>query len=133
MHKYIFAFGLSLFLLGCGTPTSEHSDVLHTDQDCEERDCSSHEEESTIEVRTITIEAERFDFAPSVIRIAKGETVRLIVKDIDTGHGLKIPSLGITRTHDVEFTADEAGEFPFFCATMCGDGHREMSGTLIIE
>jgi heme/copper-type cytochrome/quinol oxidase subunit 2 len=32
----------------------------------------------------------------------------------------------------VEFTADEAGPFPFLCSEYCGDGHDDMKGMLVV-
>ena len=33
----------------------------------------------------------------------------------------------------IEFTADQAGTFPFQCSVFCGLGHKKMKGELIVE
>ncbi len=33
----------------------------------------------------------------------------------------------------VEFTADQAGTFPFGCSHFCGLGHQNMKGQLTVE
>ena len=43
-----------------------------------------------------------------------------------------IPDLGVSGIDSVEFTADKAGTFEFRCPTMCGQGHMNMKGTLIV-
>ena len=32
----------------------------------------------------------------------------------------------------VEFTADKAGTFNFYCNNYCGQGHPDMSGVLVV-
>jgi len=81
----------------------------------------------------ITIRAERFEYTPSVIKVKKGERVKIIVDSTDTTHGIVIPDFGVSGLDSVEFTVDKAGTFTFNCPTFCGEGHREMSGTLIVE
>ena len=33
----------------------------------------------------------------------------------------------------VTITPTKAGSFVFFCDIFCGDGHEDMSGTLVVE
>jgi cytochrome c oxidase subunit 2 len=33
----------------------------------------------------------------------------------------------------VTFVADKAGTFKFFCNVPCGEGHREMTGQLVVN
>lgn len=84
-------------------------------------------------INTITIQAERFEYTPNVVRVKKGEKVKIIVDSKDTAHGIVIPDFGVSGIYSVEFTADKAGTFTFKCPTYCGEGHNEMTGTLIVE
>jgi cytochrome c oxidase subunit II len=83
-------------------------------------------------IREIVIDAKRFEFSQPVIEISKDERVRIKVNNIDTMHGIFIPELGVNGRDMVEFTADKVGEFSFACATMCGAGHRDMTGKIVV-
>jgi heme/copper-type cytochrome/quinol oxidase subunit 2 len=32
----------------------------------------------------------------------------------------------------IEFVASEAGTFPILCSEYCGNGHKDMTGTLVV-
>ena len=82
---------------------------------------------------TINIKASRFQFDPGTITVKKGEHVKLVIDNVDTTHGIVIPTLGVSGIDSVEFDATTPGTYEFKCPTMCGSGHRDMKGTLIIE
>jgi cytochrome c oxidase subunit 2 len=54
-------------------------------------------------------------------------------------HGIAIPGLKIDERLEngkevvVSFTPAKAGSFPFRCSVMCGPGHTDMRGELIVE
>ncbi|MEM3127220.1 MAG: cupredoxin domain-containing protein, partial [Candidatus Woesearchaeota archaeon] len=84
------------------------------------------------------IEASQWAFNPNTITVKKGDHViiTLTSKDVDHGFGIsayeikeKIPA---GRAVDVEFDADKAGEFPFYCTVYCGTGHSSMKGKLVV-
>ncbi len=58
---------------------------------------------------------------------------------IDATHGFSIPVYNITlslepgETATVEFVADTAGTFPFYCTEFCSALHLEMMGYLMVE
>jgi cytochrome c oxidase subunit 2 len=83
--------------------------------------------------REINIEAYKFGYSPEVISIKQGEKIRLVIDNTDTLHGIRIPDLNLKGNEVIEFTADEIGEFDWYCTNFCGDGHREMGGKIIIE
>ncbi len=90
-------------------------------------------------VREITMEAKKFEFVPSEITVNQGETVKLTVTSTDVNHGFAISEYGIREKLEpgvpviIEFVADKAGEFNFFCSVPCGMGHGRMRGTLIVR
>lgn len=93
----------------------------------------------TPEPRVIEIVAKRFAFEPSVIEVTVGERVRLMVRSGDGLHGIEIKKFKISKEIPrgakpvvIEFTADEAGQFPILCSEYCGDGHDDMMGTLVV-
>ena len=88
---------------------------------------------STEEARVILVDASRYSFSPSTIRVRKGEKVRIVINSIDTTHGISIPAFGVSGIASVEFVPDEVGAFEFKCPTVCGEGHSTMNGTLVVE
>ena len=90
-------------------------------------------------VRAFTISAQRFEFSPSVITVKRGNHVRLTITALDADHGFKLDGFHIERKMQkgeavtVEFTADQAGNFPFQCSHFCGMGHKRMKGRLTVE
>lgn len=91
--------------------------------------------------REIEIISKQYDFSPSVIKVKQGEKIRLRLKSVDVPHSLaiKAPFLNVNQYVEagtdevIEFTATEKGEFPFWCAIYCGNGHGKMRGSLVVE
>src|SRR5689334_7416881 len=91
------------------------------------------------EPRVIEIVAKRFAFEPAEIQVTVGERVRLVLRTADGLHGLELEKFKINKeiprgnkAVTVDFTASEAGSFPFFCSEYCGDGHDDMKGVLVV-
>lgn len=84
-------------------------------------------------LKEFTLEATRFVYSPDTIEVNKGDKVRININNVDTMHGIRIPAFGIKDEYSIEFTANQTGEFDFFCTVFCGDQHREMRGKLIIK
>ncbi|MFH0951435.1 MAG: cupredoxin domain-containing protein [bacterium] len=95
--------------------------------------------DTTTAVKEFTMIAKNWEFQPSVITVNQGDTVRLKIKSIDVKHGFNIPDYNIkvnlppNEEQIVEFTADQAGTFNFRCSVLCGEGHRAMTGQLIVQ
>ena|SRR3989338_8419609 len=85
------------------------------------------------DTKIINIKAARWQFTPGTITVKKGERVKIMIDNTDTTHGIVIPDLGVSGIDSVEFTADKPGTYEFKCPTMCGEGHKGMKGTLIVE
>jgi cytochrome c oxidase subunit 2 len=87
----------------------------------------------------IQVTLRKYEFSPGSLRVRKGEQVKLILAAADHDHGFKLDDFNINQkipkgtTVVVEFTADKAGTFQFRCSSVCGLGHRNMKGTLIVE
>lgn len=90
-------------------------------------------------------------FVPSELIVHKGDSVRFTVFNADTvPHGFRIETFGVDKaipaatadnaTGDVTpsqtpvptFIADQVGSFLIRCNVPCGDGHEEMTGTLVV-
>jgi cytochrome c oxidase subunit 2 len=89
--------------------------------------------------RIIEMVAKNFEFVPGTISVKMGETVQLKITSADVMHGFSLPIFDINETlppHQevsIQFTADQAGEFPFACSVQCGHGHATMRGVLVVE
>ena len=89
--------------------------------------------------RTIKITAKKFEYSPAEVHLKRGEHVVLELTSLDRKHGFKLPELGIRAdvppgtTARIEVTADKPGRFPFACDVFCGDGHEDMTGTLVVD
>jgi len=88
--------------------------------------------------KVIRITAKKFEFAPGEVTVRKGEPVVLELTSEDRTHGFNLPDFGV-RTEvkpgavsRVHFTPDKAGKFNFACDVLCGSGHEDMSGTLVV-
>ena len=81
----------------------------------------------------------KYEFIPPVIRVKQGQVVQLDVVTADVQHGLAVPELGIkAAVHpgdvtEVKFRADKKGEFTMRCYILCGPGHDDMQGKIVVE
>ncbi len=74
---------------------------------------------------------------PDTLRVNLGERVRLRISSPDVVHGFEIPAFGVKvdeilpgHVEQVEFTATQAGRFPFACTRWCSADHWRMRGVL---
>ncbi len=87
----------------------------------------------------IPVVMKKYVFDPPVIRVKKGQLVELDVSTADVQHGFTVPDLGIKepiqphRPAKIVFKADRAGVFPMSCSIICGPGHDDMVGKIVVE
>ncbi len=103
-------------------------------------------------VKEIHVKAFSYGYIPRLIRVNKGDKVRLFVTNIDRAAGItKNPDVtmgftiygpyGLRTNMDLprgvtavqEFTADIAGEYEIFCQHFCGPLHLEMRATFFVD
>ena len=86
----------------------------------------------------ISVEAGSFYYKPNLIRVKKGEKIKLTLNSVSMMHDFNIDELGVKvpvtksgSSSTVEFTASKVGEFQFYCSV---GNHRAMGqvGTLIV-
>jgi cytochrome c oxidase subunit II len=89
-------------------------------------------------VHEIAVVAKKFAFEPSIIQVAAGEPVRLVIHSEDAVHGFAIRELRIDvqiarggEVVTVQFTAPKAGRYEIACSEFCGIGHAQMKAALI--
>jgi cytochrome c oxidase subunit 2 len=83
-----------------------------------------------------TIDASNWKFDVTEVKAKVGDTLKLTLKNSDGNHGILIDDLGgvkIKNGETVEIKLDKAGTFEFHCNIMCGQGHDNMSGNIIVE
>lgn len=89
--------------------------------------------------KVFTVSAGNYYFAPSVMKVKKGDTVKITVNNSGGMHDLKIDAfeaatkkLKSGESETITFVADEIGTFDYYCSI--GD-HRLMGmvGKLIVE
>ncbi|MEK7545353.1 MAG: cupredoxin domain-containing protein [Patescibacteria group bacterium] len=91
------------------------------------------------QIKTFNMVAKNFTFAPSTITVNEGDTVRINLSSTEGTHGLVIPDFGVNKVVSqgapvvLEFVASKKGTFGFRCSVMCGEGHGDMKGTLIVQ
>jgi cytochrome c oxidase subunit 2 len=89
--------------------------------------------------RVIHITATNFQFSPDSISLKKGEPVVFEISSGDRKHGFSQRAFGLRsdvlpgKVSRIRFTPDKRGKFSFSCDVFCGDGHEEMTGTVIVN
>jgi cytochrome c oxidase subunit II len=90
-------------------------------------------------VHEIRVTLRKYEFTPGLLRVRRGEQVKLVMFAADHDHGFKLDDFNINQkipketTVAVQFTANKAGTFQFRCSSVCGLGHKTMKGTLVVE
>ena len=92
------------------------------------------------EPKVFEVVARKFEFEPARIEVDAGDRVRLIVRSADGVHGVGIKKFRVSKlvprggdTVTIDFVASEPGTFPIVCSEFCGDGHEDMTGTLVVR
>ncbi len=86
---------------------------------------------------------DQWRFEPAVIEVPLNSHVRIKIYNEDSyAHSFAIAEIGKdgvnefllpNKTTVVEFIADKKGEFEFLCLVLCGKGHFEQKGRLIVN
>src|SRR5258708_33766509 len=88
--------------------------------------------------RIIHTTAKKFDFSPDSITLKKGEPVVFEISSAGREHGFNLRAFGVRtnvspgKVSRIRFTPDKTGKFTFSCDVFCGDGHEEMTGTIVV-
>ncbi|HJY98400.1 MAG TPA: cupredoxin domain-containing protein [Patescibacteria group bacterium] len=90
-------------------------------------------------VKEFTIDGSSYALNPATITVNKGDSVKITFKDNDSSHDLVIDGYNLRTkvlrpggTDTIEFVADKAGTFEYFCSVA---NHRAlgMTGTLVVQ
>ena len=97
------------------------------------------EEATTGKEVEFTVDGSNFKYAPATLKVKKGDTVRILFKNVGGFHDLvidefevKTNQIGDGDEEEVEFIASKAGTFEYYCSV---GNHRKMGmvGKLIVE
>jgi heme/copper-type cytochrome/quinol oxidase subunit 2 len=89
--------------------------------------------------REFTIVAREFAFSPNQIEVSQDDIVRITLRSEDRPYSFAIDAYRIVKRAGtgesviVEFRADQAGRFPFYCNLTTDDRCQQMRGTLIVR
>lgn len=81
----------------------------------------------------------KFVIEPNVIRVEQGENVVLDVSSKDVQHGFQVEQLGINepirpgKPVAVVLDTSKKGQFRMECSIICGAGHDDMTGKIVVE
>ena len=87
----------------------------------------------------INVTMKKYSIEPAEIRVKQGQTVELTVSTQDVQHGFYVPDLGIKEPIQkgkpavIVFEAKKAGTYPVQCSIICGPGHDDMRGSIVVE
>ena len=86
----------------------------------------------------VALNARKYDFSSTEIRLRKGEPVTFRLTTSDFPHGFSVPDFDVRvdlvpgKPVVLTFTPDKAGRFQFLCDNFCGEAHDRMTGFLIV-
>ncbi|MFQ5953349.1 MAG: cupredoxin domain-containing protein [Candidatus Omnitrophota bacterium] len=93
---------------------------------------------SFAEERLFEIKAKKFNYTPNIIKVNKGDTVKIRLISEDVHHGFFLDGYKVeTSAHpgqegSVKFVVDKTGRFNFRCSVTCGEFHPYMVGYLVV-
>jgi heme/copper-type cytochrome/quinol oxidase subunit 2 len=85
------------------------------------------------------VSARRYAFQPSTLEVHLGDLVRVTFRTGDIPHSFVLEDYRIAKranpgeTVTIEFLADRAGRFKFYCNLNIDDGCRKMTGELVVS
>lgn len=142
MRYLILVLFLPIILAGCINAANNTGDAP-IDTGVVEKELpvnTSDTEESLVgQVVSVDMTVKQWIFQPSTVTVSQGDRVKLNIKSLDVTHGFALPDFGVSKrlepgkTTSVEFVADKKGTFTFFCNVVCGSGHPDMKGILIVK
>ncbi len=98
--------------------------------------CSQHSRENPARIQVVM---KKYAFEPPVIRVRQGDWVALELSTADVQHGFYAPDFKLRqpvqpgRPVTVTFHAERRGVYPIQCSIVCGPGHDDMAGSIIVE
>ena len=88
---------------------------------------------------TIKVVMKRYSIEPNPIRLKQGQPATLDVSTADVQHGFSIPALNVDepiqpdKPAAIHVTPQQRGRFNVECDIVCGPGHDNMQGSIVVE
>jgi len=121
------------------TMSPEEMDQMSPTTDATQQETTPAEGVEGASVKEFTVTGSSFKFSPATLTVNKGDTVRITFKNSGGMHDFVIDEFNAStkiiqsgETDTVEFTADKAGTFEYYCSV---GNHRQMGmvGTLTVK
>lgn len=136
----IVVFGLWFFTAGKKEQPASTTPVTESVQTPTlEENKNASETAVVTDVKEITVEGSPFKFLPAEIKVKKGQTVKVVFKNMQGMHDFvvdefsaKTKAIKAKESETVEFVADKTGTFEYYCSV---GNHRSMGmkGNFIVE
>ena len=84
------------------------------------------------------VSVKKFEYSVTEITVKKGTPVVIELTSQDRPHGFSLPAFGLRgdvnpgEVTRIAFTPDKAGTFQYLCDIFCGEGHEDVTGTLVV-
>ncbi|WP_028784577.1 cupredoxin domain-containing protein [Thalassobacillus devorans] len=103
-----------------------------------ENGAEDNQQESTEEEASgekLDIIATNFQFNENEYTVKAGEPVTINLSNEEGQHGVAIEDFDVNIQGDGEstFTPEEPGEYTIYCSVPCGEGHSDMTSTLVVQ
>ena len=100
--------------------------------------CQSRKAE-VVQPVTIKVNMKKYSIEPNPIRLKQGQPTTLEVSTLDVQHGFSVQALNIDepiqpgKPATIKVTPREKGQFNVECDIVCGPGHDNMQGSIVVE
>ena len=133
--KWFAVLLLLWFAAGCTEPLiqTDHGTLAASETGTQDRAADKVSDKAS--VKRFTVRAAKYQFDIQEIRVNQGDPVEITLENMKGYHTLKIEgyNIEVKKNRPVSFVADKKGSFIFRCGVICGSGHEEMTGLLIVE
>lgn len=129
MKRWLLAtvfFSIMLVLAACGG-NGENDTVKQPEE--------TGSSEEAVANNNVDIIATNWDFDQEKYTVNAGEEVTISLSNEEGMHGISIDGLDVTIDGDgkTTFTPEEPGEYTIRCSIPCGQGHADMTSTLVVK
>lgn len=91
------------------------------------------------EEKFFEVKAKKFAYTPNIIKVNKGDTVKIRLISQDVHHGFFVDGYSIDtaaypgQDGNLQFVANKTGRFSYRCSVTCGEFHPYMIGYLYVQ